>query len=275
MVTTPSSYRIRRPAVAGYYYPQQPDLLADAVDGWVNPHVSTPAVAVIVPHGSYRHSGAITGAVLSRVRVPRRCLIIGPSHIGRATPWSIMVTGAYRTPLGDVPIDQPLAEALQDRCPFLQSDEAAQRGEHAIEVQLPFLQRLAPADLTVVPIIMALGCEQESLQLAEAVAQVVRMVEEPTLLIASSDLSHYESQACGRIHDQAIIERICAMDSRGLVRYVREADVLMCGWGAVACVLDASQRLGVSVTDGVAYGSSDQAGGDPHSVIGYAGFVVR
>ena len=233
------------------------------------------ARGVIVPHGSYRHSGAIAGAAFARAVIPRRCIVIGPSHTGSWMPWSIMTGGAYRTPLGDVPIDAACAEALRARCPFLEADAWSQRGEHAIEVQLPFLQQLGPPELSIVPIVTSADSAEEVVQLAQALAQVVRMQEEPVLLVASSDLSHYEPQTRGADQDRALLEAIQAMDGTSLVRLVQTERLLMCGYGAVACVLDASRRLGAQRAGLMRYGTSAEAGGDPHSVIGYASFLIE
>lgn len=267
---------IRRPAVAGYYYPAGADALRQQVEGLTTSDVSpTFATALIVPHGSFRHAGAVLGATWAHVAIPRRCIIVGPSHTGSWMPWSVMMNGAYRTPLGDVPIDASCAEALQSRCQFLSPDAWAQAGEHAIEVLLPFLQQRAPADLSVVPVIMGSDDDAEFARFAEALAQVVRMQEEPVLLIASSDLSHYEPHARAARRDRQLLEAIEALDVPAIIRAVREESVRMCGYGAVACVLTAAKQLGASRASLIAYGTSAEAGGDPHSVMGYAGLVVR
>ena len=265
----------RRPAVAGYFYPADPAALADSIDGWTRP-TDGPlhGCAVIAPHGSYRHAGAVVGSVFARTRVPRRCVILGPSHTGSWMPWSLMGCGAYRTPLGEVPIDATCAEALRRRCHFLELDAWGQPGEHAIEVLVPFLQRRAPSDVTLVPIMMNSDHPDELAQLAEALVQVIRMQEEPVLLIASSDLSQYESFERGAAHDRAILERIGVLDGQGLLRYVEEHAVRMCGVGAVACVLEASKALGASQVLQTRYTTSAASGGDPHSVTGYAGLVI-
>lgn len=186
-----------------------------------------------------------------------------------------MRQGAYRTPLGDVSIDESFAEAVAGRCPFLEEDAWSQRGEHSIETLLPFLQRLGPADLMLVPIVIGSDNESELVQLACALAQVSRMFEEPVLLIASSDLSHYESQPVGRARDRALLDAMASLDGATFVATVRAQRVVMCGYGAVACVLDAAKQLGASQLNEVAYSTSAQAGGDPHSTIGYAGVIIQ
>jgi AmmeMemoRadiSam system protein B len=185
-----------------------------------------------------------------------------------------MTGGAYRTPLGDVPIDAACAEALCARCAFLEADAWSQRGEHAIEVQLPFLQQLGPPDLSVVPIVTSADDAREFVQLAQALAQVVRMQEEPVLLMASSDLSHYEPRARGADQDRALLEAVQTMDAASLVHLVQEERVLMCGYGAVACILSAARQLGSERAMLVRYGTSADAGGDPNSVIGYASLLI-
>ena len=185
-----------------------------------------------------------------------------------------MADGAYRTPLGDVPVDAECAGALLARCAFLERDTWAQRGEHAIEVILPFLQRCGPGDLSMVPIIMD-GCDPERCTImAEALAQVVRLQEEPVLLVASSDLSHYQLQDAGAVQDRRLLQAICALSGAEVVRWVQEERLTMCGDAAVACVLEASVKLGAREAELVRYGTSVESGGDPGSAIGYAGVVI-
>ncbi len=271
-----NSYVIRRPSVADYFYPSDRTSLEQAVTT-LTPSAATPtqALAAIVPHGSFRHAGAVLGAVFGRLQIPRRCVLLGPSHTGSWMPWSLMAGGAYRTPLGDVPVDESCAEALMNRCAFLEHDAWSQRGEHALEVVLPFLQRLGPADLTIVPVIIGSDDEQEFAQLAVALAQVIRMQEEPVLLIASSDLSHYVSRSDGSAQDRRLLDAIATLQGAALIERVRAEPTLMCGYGAVATVIDAARHLGATRTDVVAQQSSADGGGDPHSAIGYAGVLIR
>ncbi len=268
------NFVVRRPAVAGYYYPADPTALRSAVDGFARAKARpAPALGLLVPHGSFRHCGMILGETLAQVTIPRRCIILGPSHTGSLMPWSLMVSGAYRTPLGDVPVDERCAQALLARCAFLEPDAWSQRGEHAVEVVLPFLQRLGPRDLTIVPIVTGSDNPDEFSLVAHALAQVIRMQEELVLLIASSDLSHYEPCERSRAKDQALIDAVCSLDEARLIRSVHEGKALMCGYGAAACVLSAARTLGARSGRLVRYGTSAGAGGDPHSVTGYAGII--
>ena len=267
---------IRRPAVAGYYYPNDPTALAAQVDALAPEGAArTQAAAVLVPHDSFHRSGAVAGAALSQVTVPRRCIVLGASHTDSWMRWSLMRHGAYRTPLGEVPIDAACADELQIRCPFLEADAWTQRGEHAIEVVLPFLQRLAPPDLAIVPIIVGSDDREEFRQMAQALAQVIRLQEEPVLLIASSNLSHFETQTRGAEQDRMLIDTLCRLDADGLIRSVENGESHMCGYGAAACALEAARTLGATRGRLIRYGASVDAGGDPGSVIGYAGILVE
>jgi len=267
---------VRRPAVAGYFYPADPAGLREQVEACGGDgSLRTPATSVVVPHGSYRQCGAVLGQTLSRVVIPPCCVIVGPSHTGAWMRWRVMERGAYRTPLGEVPIDEPCAAALRMRCPFLLADAGSQRGEHAIEVILPFLQRWGPVDLRVVPVIVGSADAEEVTLFARALAQVARMREAPTLLIASSDLSHYEPRQRAVAHDEALLEAILALDGAALLGRIEERALLMCGMWAVVAVLEAARALGATQGSLVRYGTSAEAGGDPDAVIGYAGVIVR
>ena len=269
--------RIRRPVVAGYYYPADPAMLEETLGALLGSAAAAPlpARALIVPHGSFRHAGLVAAAAWASVCVPRRAILIGPSHTGTWMPWSLMEQGAYRTPLGDVPIDEPAAAALRARCPFLTGDAWAQPGEHAIEVALPFLQRLGPPELIIVPIITGSEDREEYAQLSDALAQVVRMQEEPVLLVASTDLSHYAHAAQGAALDQQVLEAIGTLNGQTLLDRVQEQSIVMCGAGAAACVIEAARALGATSATVVRRGSSAEAGGDPGSSTGYAGVVIR
>ena len=270
--------RVRRPVVAGYYYPADPAVLEETLDALLfgaGAAPPQPARALIVPHGSFRHAGPVAAAAWASVRVPRRAILIGPSHAGTWMPWSLMEQGAYRTPLGEVPIDEPAAAALRARCPFLSADAWAQPGEHAIEVVLPFLQRLGPPELSIVPIITGSEDRDDCARLSDALAQVVRMQEEPVLLVASTDLSHYAPAARRAALDEQVLNAIGTLNGQTLLDRVQEQSIMMCGAIAAACVIDAARALGATSSAVARQGSSAEAGGDPGSTTGYAGVVIQ
>jgi AmmeMemoRadiSam system protein B len=265
---------VRRPAVAGYFYPDDPRALTEAVDSCLEPAARQPVRAMMAPHGSLRHAGAVTGAVFARAVIPARCILVGPSHAPSGLRWSLMTDGWYRTPLGDVPIDTAVAAALHRRCPFLEPDAGAQRGEHALEVLVPFLQRCGPTDLAIVPIILGQDEGEELADLAAALAQALQDAP-PALLIASADLSQQEPAARAAEQDRQVLQAVCALDSAGLLGLARARRRLMCGAGATACVLAAAKALGARAGTVVRYSSSAACGGDPDAAVGYAGVLLN
>lgn len=272
---------IREPAVAGRFYPGNAQQLACEVrqfvekDGRAARCAPEPvrALGCIVPHAGYTYSGAVAGAVYTRLELPRRFLVLCPRHYPQGAPLAILSEGAWRTPLGDAPLDSTLAGALARACPLLREDELAHEREHAIEVQLPFLQVLRP-EFRFVPIALGTDRFQAFSDLGQAVARVVAGEEEPVLLVASSDMNHYENDAITRQKDSRAIERILALDPRGLYDVVRRESISMCGYGAAVTLLIAAKELGATRAELARYATSAEVSGDFDRVVGYAGVIV-
>jgi MEMO1 family protein len=266
---------VRHPSVAGRFYPRDPNILLADVQSYLSPSENIqPALGCVAPHAGYMYSGTVAGAVYGKIDVPRRCLILCPNHTGMGHPLSIMSRGAWETPLGTVPIDSLLAEALKQRFSVLAEDTAAHRSEHAIEVQLPFLQARRK-DLTFVPI--ALGTSEFEIleELGNIVAEVIRVGGQPVLIVASSDMNHYENDSITRVKDHKAIERILALDARGLYDVVMNEDISMCGFGPTVVMLTAAKRLGAGSAELTKYATSGDVSGDREMVVGYAAVVVR
>ena len=266
---------IRQPAVAGRFYPRDPDDLRADVQAYISPPQETvSALGCVVPHAGYIYSGHVAGAVYARLEVPRRCILMCPNHTGMGHPLAIMSAGAWSTPLGQVPIDSALAADLKQRFPLLGEDTEAHRAEHAAEVQLPFLQVKNP-DCTFVPIALGTGRYEVLQAFGMVIADAIQAQREPVLLIASSDMNHYENDAVTRIKDQKAIERILVMDAQGLFDVVMNEDISMCGFGPTVVMLTAARRLGATGTELVRYATSGDISGDRERVVGYAGILVR
>lgn len=266
---------IRHPAVAGRFYPRNPDDLRADVESFLSsPKKTVAALGCVVPHAGYMYSGHVAGAVYAQLDLPRRCILMCPNHTGVGQPLAIMSQGAWETPLGCVAIDSQLAEALKQRFPLLAEDAEAHRAEHAAEVQLPFLQSRKP-DCTFVPI--ALGTRRYEIleALGDAIVDTLQALGERVLLIASSDMNHYENDAVTRQKDYKAIERILVMDARGLYDVVMNEDISMCGFGPTVAMLTAARLLGATVTELVKYATSGDVSGDRERVVGYAGVIVR
>jgi AmmeMemoRadiSam system protein B len=266
---------LRHVAVAGRFYPQDRDTLLDDLEAFLPvDSPSKPALGCVVPHAGYIYSGAVAGAVYAAIDVPRRCLVLCPNHTGKGRPLAIMSAGAWETPLGPVPIDAPLAGALKQQFPLLTEDSEAHRSEHAIEVELPFLQRRNP-QLSFVPIALGTGQFEVLEQLGNAVADVLKQQAEPVLVVASSDMNHYENDRITREKDHKAIEQMLAMNARGLFDVVTTLDISMCGFGPAVVMLTAAKQLGAKSAELVKYATSGDVSGDRETVVGYAGVVVR
>jgi AmmeMemoRadiSam system protein B len=271
--------RLRQPAVAGRFYPRDPEELRSEARTYLSQAASEnrapiPALGCIAPHAGYIYSGHVAGAVFARVEIPRRCIVLCPNHTGMGRPLATASEGAWQTPLGEVPVDRALAAALKLRCAALEDDATAHRSEHATEVELPFLQLRQP-QLSFVPI--TLGSRQFEVleQLGIALAEVVAEQKDPVLIVASSDMNHYESDAVTRVKDHRAIERILALDPRGLYDVVVQHDISMCGLGPAVTMLTAARRLGAKSAELVKYATSADVSGDRATVVGYAAVVVR
>ena len=272
MTATPT----RHPAVAGRFYPGDPEVLRQEVHAYLS---QTPlpapirALGCIAPHAGYMYSGHVAGAVFARLQIPELCLVLCPNHTGMGRPLAIVSEGAWETPLGGVPISSEFAAALKQRCPYLQEDSAAHRNEHAAEVELPFLHLLQPM-LSFVPIALGTGEFEPLEQLGSAIADVIAAHRAPVLIVASSDMNHYESDAITRVKDHSAIEPILRLDARSLYEVVTRQNISMCGFGPAVAMLTATKRLGGTSAELVKYATSGDISGDRDLVVGYAGVIV-
>jgi len=265
---------VRPPAVAGLFYPADPRELARQIDEFCRSRgKKILARACVVPHAGYMYSGHVAGAVYSAIEIPQRCILLGPRHYPQGQPMSILTEGAFATPFGEAPIDEPMASELAKACPLLREDPVSHAREHSLEVQIPFLQRLR-TDFRFAPIVLATDRYGAIEELGRAVAQVVKAQEEPVLLIASSDMNHYESDAVTRVKDERAIARILALDPRGLYDTVRLEGITMCGYAATVAMLIAIRELGANEATLIRYATSADAGGDRDRVVGYAGVTL-
>jgi hypothetical protein len=225
------------------------------------------------------YSGHVAGSVYAELDLPRHFLILGPNHMGLGQPLAIMSCGAWETPLGSVAIDTPLAEALMARFPLLAEDPEAHHTEHAIEVQLPFLQTMLSQsmrpDFSFVPVTIGTSQLEVLMALGVAVATVLAEYPERVLIIASSDMNHYENDPVTRVKDHKAIERILALDPEGLFEVVKKENISMCGLGPTVTMLTAARRLGAHSARLVQYATSGDVSGDRNMVVGYAGITME
>jgi MEMO1 family protein len=271
---------VRRPAVAGRFYPAGAETLSNELDEYLAPQPQILAegearvpMGCVVPHAGYMYSGHVAGAVYRQLPPLPSYIILGPNHFGRGAPLAMMSRGAWRTPLGQVPLDSDLGEAVRQGCHLLVEDPNAHQTEHSLEVQVPFLQRRVGQFGMLAIAIGSVGyAALESL--GHGVARAVKHAEKPVLIIASSDMNHYEPDGITREKDHKAIQRILALGPDGLYEVLRREGISMCGYGPAIAMLTAAKELGADGATLVKYATSADTSGDRSAVVGYAGIIV-
>ena len=271
---------IRSPAVSGQFYPADRAQLEREITGFLEGAGSNPkirAVACLVPHAGYMYSGHVAGAVYARVELPNRIALVGPRHYPRGERMAILSEGSWETPLGQARLDARFAADLKERFSQLKEDELAHGREHSLEVQLPFLQKIVgeqSGSFLFAPIVLGPLQYEELAALGSALAGAIQAAREPMLLVASSDMNHYESDDVTRVKDRMAIEKLLALDARGLYDTVRNEEISMCGFGAAVATLTAARLLGATKAELIRYATSGDINGDRAAVVGYAGMVI-
>lgn len=265
----------RMPVVADRFYPAHPEGLRRIVKQMtpeVPKEAKKRALAVVMPHAGYVYSGATAGKTISRVDVPETVLIMGPNHHGRGQALALGRED-WQMPMGRVSIDRQLADAILQSSSLIVADEEAHRYEHSLEVQVPFLQQMQPK-VQIVPLVVShvsyAICEEVARELAVAIGSL----RKPVLMVASSDMSHYESRQQASHKDHMALERILAMDPEGLYNTVLGKHISMCGIMPTTIALLAAMELGATKAELVQYTDSGEASGDTNQVVGYAGLVI-
>jgi len=260
-------------AVAGTFYPDNPAALRRLIGSFVDPTAKAlPARAVIAPHAGYQYSGAVAGAVYSSVILPEQVVILAPAHRPQKTVFAVCTEGGWETPLGTVPVASDLAEGILARCPGMVAAPEAHAQEHSLEVQIPFLQYFRKS-ISLVPINVSSRASYDQLSGAgEAIAGAIRDLGRDVLVIASTDMSHYVPAAQAKTLDRMAIDRVLALDPRGLVETVFGREISMCGVLPTAAAIIAAVSLGAISAELIAYATSGDVTGDDREVVGYAGF---
>jgi AmmeMemoRadiSam system protein B len=263
----------RVPAVADRFYPEDPTALIRSIQE-MTPLKTTPrkAKAVVLPHAGYIYSGAVAGETLAQVEVPETVIILGPNHHGQGTPVALS-TIPWQMPMGLVPINTTIANALLNTSPAITVDETAHRFEHSLEVQVPFLQA-RQKNLSIVPLVISHVPYPLCQETGAALARVIAGTDEDILIVASSDMTHYESRTSASKKDHYALQKLTDMDPALLYRTVLENNISMCGIMPVTIALIASIALGATRTELVRYTDSGAVSGDTNQVVGYAGVVI-
>ncbi len=265
---------IRNPVVAGQFYPDSPDQLRSMIKGMVDEKaVKEEVIGLVSPHAGYIYSGPVAGAAISRIKFKDTFIIMGPNHTGRGKPLSIMTEGVWKTPLGEVEIDSELSKQILKASGYLQEDQVAHQYEHSIEVQLPFLQYFK-SDIKLVPIILAHASGAIYKEIGKGLAKAIKESNKEVVIIASSDMTHYESQESARRKDTQAIEAMLDLNEDELLKRVQELDISMCGYAPAVSLISAAKELGATRAELVRYQTSGDTTGDYSAVVGYAGVII-
>ncbi len=264
----------RAPAVAGKFYPADRDgLLAEIRKHIPENGEKKSVIGIVSPHAGFMYSGDTAGAVYSRIEIPDTVILIGPNHTGEGKPVSVMTEGVWSMPMGDLPIDTELAQTICEASPVVHADSKAHRYEHSVETQLPFLQYFREA-FKIVPICMMRTRFIDCREVSRAILTEVQKIKRPVLLVASSDMTHYESHDSATEKDKKAIDRILKRDAEGLYKTVEKNHISMCGMNPVAVMLLCANEMGARRSRLVKYMTSGEVNGDRDHVVAYAGMIV-
>ncbi len=231
------------------------------------------ALAAISPHAGWAFSGGVAGKVYSRIEIPERVVVLCPMHRAVGHPISIWDEGIWETPLGPMEVDEDFCRALMKKDTRVQVDFEAHRVEHAIEIQLPFIQHRNP-QAKIVPLRLGHLDYESCLSLAESLAKTMEQVDGETLVVASSDMSHESSLDVLERNDALAIEKMMEMDAAGLHQVVSENDISMCGVIPVTVALETARLRGAASIEKVEYTNSAAISGRHDYIVGYFGAIV-
>lgn len=266
----------RKTVYAGTWYPGTEDSIIKTIDTFLpNKKVtSRKAIGIIVPHAGWLYSGKIAAQVFASTKIPGTIVMIGPNHTGRGYMVSLADNDAWNTPCGPVSLDIDLGKRITELCGGTVSlDNSAHAQEHSLEIQLPFLQYFRK-DLKIVPIILGTQSQEICRILGEGIASAIKESKKEVLILASSDMTHYESLAAAKKKDTLAINDILALQPNKLLQTVSENNISMCGVAPTAVMLYAAKSLGAASAELVSYDTSGAVTGDNNEVVGYAGIIV-
>jgi hypothetical protein len=276
------SSKIRKPTVAGQFYPAATQSLSKQIQGLLGPALSAgeeageyDALACMLPHAGYIYSGSVAVQTVSRIKIKDKIILLGPNHTGYGAQFSIVKEGAWQTPLGDVSIESRLAGDILKGCKYLEEDNLAHAYEHSLEVELPILQYFS-RKFAIVPIAFLPAEAQILEEIGRDIAGVIKRLnlQSSVLLVASSDMTHYEPQVQAEKKDNEAIQAILDLDEKRLFKKIHELEISMCGYVPVTVMLVAAKELGAKKAKLVKYQTSGDVTGDKSSVVGYAGVII-
>jgi hypothetical protein len=267
---------IREAVVAGQFYPSRSsDLDSFMTSVFKKDDKKEEALAIVVPHAGYIYSGKVAAAAFSRVSIPDNVVLLGPNHTGRGALFSVFEKGAWITPYGKVPVNDEFTGALLAATSLGKSDVNAHLFEHSLEVQVPFLQYARKDGFKIVPIAIADHKKENLKSFGIALAETIKKSGGKTLIVASSDFSHYEQAKTAREKDYLCFAAIQALDADKLLDEVTGKDISMCGYLPVYVAITAAKELGATRGELITYANSGDVTGDQTEVVGYGALVIK
>ncbi|MDE2217471.1 MAG: AmmeMemoRadiSam system protein B [Planctomycetota bacterium] len=265
---------IRQPAVAGSFYSGDAIQLKSDIEGLVIKDCKKQlALGIVSPHAGYMYSGRVAGNLYSKIKIPDTVAILAPNHTGYGASYSIWPGGLWRTPLGDVEVDEEVVDELVHVCDLVEKDREAHEREHAAEVQIPFIQYFNPHSKIVVMVISS-GNIADLKNIGKSLSQVLQKLRPNALVVASSDMTHYEPQSSVNRKDKIAINEILSLSEDNLYYKAREMHITMCGIYPAVTMLVCSKERGAKKAELVCYETSGDITGDYDQVVGYAGIMV-
>lgn len=268
--------KIRKPAVAGQFYPSSSQELKNKIETLIDKKAEkSDVIACMLPHAGYMYSGAVAAQTVSRINIKNKIILLGPNHTGYGRAFSIMTDGIWQTPLGEIKIDSNLAKSILSRSRYLEEDSLAHIYEHSLEVELPFLQYFKP-DFEIVPIIVL----SEEINILRDIGKDISYaikdlnIRDSAMIVASSDMTHYEPQSQAAKKDKQAIQAILDLNEYELMEKVQQLSISMCGYAPVVVMLSAAKLLGAQKSSLVKYQTSGDVTGEKDSVVGYAGIII-
>ena len=264
----------RQPAVAGQFYAENSTQLRSDLTAMIpKTHGTRKVTGIIAPHAGYIYSGAIAGKAYASIDIPGTVLILGPNHHGAGVAAALYPDGEWLTPLGPIQINSRFNSLLNQNVLLIQADSVAHEFEHSLEVQVPFIQYLRP-DARISALCLSHGDYAAVRQIGEGIAAAIRAYGSDVLIVASSDMTHYESADSARRKDRLALDKVLNFDPQGLLQVCRSEQITMCGVMPAAVMLVAARELGARQAELVAYGTSGDVTGDNRQVVGYAAVAV-
>ena len=268
--------KIRQPAVAGQFYPSSSQGLKNQIETLIDKHAEkSDIIACMLPHAGYIYSGGVAAQTVSRINIKNKVILLGPNHTGYGAKYSIMPEGIWQTPLGEISIDSDLAQDILKRSKHLKPDDEAHTYEHSLEVELPFLQYFK-TDFKIVPILFLSDEFKIIKEIGEEIAATIkeRNIKDSTIIIASSDMTHYEPQGEAERKDKEAIQAILELNEDKLIDRIQRLNISMCGYAPAIAMISAAKLLGAKTAKLIKYQTSGDVTGDKSSVVGYAGIIV-